>query len=771
VKGPSIRQRLFLAMMAVIGGFAVFTYWVMDELVDRILENEIAQSLGQARESYESFAALRDAVQMDRARSIAQVPHLRAVLDTPGVDAATVRYSLSQLGEAVASSLLFVTDARGHLLADTLGPEGGAARDLADSGVAEALAGRDHGGIADYAGGSYLLALSPVTLDSTVIGVLGVGTPLASYLAELGSVTGLEACMLRGSDVLASTPDDPWSAARSGADPADSAAWNGLAASGFERRTLDGRDYLVTTIPVEPGGVRLVLSRPLDGLLAQFAGAKREILWVGLVLTALGFLVSDWISRRTARPIQELTAAAHALARGELAVEVREESGGEVGVLSRAFNDMSRRLEALLRETLLKARAAEQASEAKSVFLATMSHEIRTPLNGVLGFAEQILATPLSPEQREHLLLVQRCGQDLLAILNDVLDVARLEAGHMRVEQIEFHLTPCLQRAVDSLRPAILAKGLALDVRVEPGTPEFLRGPALRVQQVLRNLVGNAAKFTARGSISVRAERVAETATEVELMIEVSDTGPGIPADQLGRLFQPFSQLDSGASRQHGGAGLGLVICKDLVTLMGGEVGVRSTPGAGSTFWFTARLEKRSPLETREPEPALPSAVTAAAPHDERPTASPALASTAPERPRGRVLVAEDNRINQRITTVVLAKAGWSCAIAENGIQAVEKALGEHFDLVLMDCQMPTMDGFEATRRIRAHEQTTGEHVPIVALTANALEGDREACLAAGMDAFIGKPFQAAHLVATVERWAAVDAGAPGRAPGTGAQT
>jgi CheY-like chemotaxis protein len=243
------------------------------------------------------------------------------------------------------------------------------------------------------------------------------------------------------------------------------------------------------------------------------------------------------------------------------------------------------------------------------------------------------------------------------------------------------------------------------------------------------------------------------------LRVSVQDTGIGIAPERIGRLFQPFAQLDSGASREYGGAGLGLAICKELAALMRGEVGVDSTPGVGSTFWFTARLGEPRADEAREPaariRPALP------APREEvRPRGAPWLADPlARERRKGRrILVAEDNRVNQRVIAVVLDKAGWSHALAENGAQAVEMFAAQAFDLVLMDCQMPVLDGLEATRRIRALER--GGRVPIVALTANAFPGDREACLAAGMDDFVAKPFEAGALVARLDRWLAERAAA-----------
>lgn len=751
MKRIGIRLRLFLAMMAVISGFLVLTYGVMDGLVDRFLEAEIANSLERARKACTSFTAVRKAVLIDQARSVAQVPHLRAVLDTPDVDEQTVSYTIATLSEAVGASLLFITDGRGHLLASTRPDWKRQPNEAVDSSFEQVLAGEDHCCIWEYGDDRYLVAVSPVLLDSSVLGLLGLGYPLEDHIEDLHGATGLDVTVVRGDEVLASASDESFISPLRNA-----AAWSSVALERSSPLSVGGREHMATAIPIEEGSVRLILSRPLDQVLMYFRRARTEILFIGLAIAALGLLVSQWISERTARPLRELRDAANAFARGELSVEVRVRTEDEIGMLGRAFNGMARQLAALMQKAIQKAKAAEEANEAKSAFLATISHEIRTPLNGVLGFTEQVLGTPLSNEQRDHLLLVQRSGQDLLAIIDDILDFAKLEAGQLRLERIEFHLPTFLRRAIDSLRPAIDAKGLSIDTVVEEDVPHSLVGPASRLRQIVLNYVSNAVKFTAQGSITIRASLVSQTESDAIIRIEVRDTGIGISSDRLSQLFKPFSQLNSGANREYGGTGLGLAICKDLAGLMNGEVGVNSAPGAGSAFWFTVRLAKRSAAPGAEQAPALAARQTASAqavssggPRERDP-------ETFRRRSGQRILVAEDNRINQKVTGVILSKAGWPHVIAENGRQAVDLALAELFDLILMDCQMPTMDGFEATRRIRESEQRTDRHVPIIALTANALEGDRAACLAAGMDDFVGKPFKAAELEALLDRWLGV---------------
>jgi len=369
---------------------------------------------------------------------------------------------------------------------------------------------------------------------------------------------------------------------------------------------------------------------------------------------------------------------------------------------------------------------AAQASRAKSEFLANMSHEIRTPIHGILGMADLAIDSPPGPEQQQYLKLVKQCGASLLAVINDVLDLSKIEAGRLRLDSASFGLRELLRSATAEPSMRARQKGLQFSVEIGPDVPDALMGDAGRLNQILLNLAGNAIKFTEFGriSIGVRLQVLKQTSTVLE--ISVQDTGIGIEQGKLRVIFDAFEQGDNSVTRKYGGTGLGLAISRSLVTLMGGRIWAESKPGEGSTFFFTVELALGATGGRAVPKPSGESLV--------------------PGRSL-RILLAEDNTVNQLVATRLLQRQGHDVVTACNGEEASTVASQQAFDAILMDVQMPVLDGLMATRRIRQREAGIGAHVPIIALTAHAMQGDRSICLDAGMDAYLSKPIVPADLL------------------------
>ena len=409
-----------------------------------------------------------------------------------------------------------------------------------------------------------------------------------------------------------------------------------------------------------------------------------------------------------------------------LIVRVTDRRTKEGGVVS-VFHDVT----AAERRLAQAKMNAEAANQAKTQFLATMSHEIRTPLNAVLGLNELMLHSSLDSQQRRHAELIGSSGRLLLALINDILDVSRIEAGHLQLASAPFSVRTAAEGVVALMRERAVAKGLALHLEIVPNDDALIQGDVIRIQQILFNLVGNAIKFTDHGSVRVTAAIQPGAERTLTLRLTVSDTGIGIPESAMPTLFDRFTQADSTTMRRYGGSGLGLAITREIVQLMGGTVATTSTPGQGSRFIveIPSRFVERAEL-------------------------APAVAASGPAeaaRPALRILVAEDNDVNQILINAVLARMGHVVHLVANGHLAVEAVRRGDYDLVLMDLQMPGMDGMEATHAIRALGGARAE-LPIIAMTANAFEEDRQACLAAGMDDYVAKPIDVERLSQAIAR-------------------
>ncbi|MDF2438642.1 MAG: rpfC 3 [Bacteroidota bacterium] len=496
----------------------------------------------------------------------------------------------------------------------------------------------------------------------------------------------------------------------------------------------------------------ICLKVDLSDIQGQLYKKIRLALGIVVIAALLAYFLAYFLQKYISKPITDLvTVMEQVMESGNYSLRSKFKGKDEVAKLSMAFNKMigeiqhhdqvlsetNNQLERRVEERTLELREkneklvaakalAEQSKTVKEQFLASMSHEIRTPLNAILGFQELLKETPLTAEQKEYVESVDFAGKNLLVIINDILDLSKIEAGKFVFEETEFNLDEIIKSVIELVEYRSYEKNLSLSLEIDAAIPKSLMGDSARLSQILLNLIGNAIKFTEKGQVMISADLLEETSTDVKCKFTVRDTGIGIPKDKIKMIFERFTQASSDTTRKYGGTGLGLTIVQQLVELQGGSIDVESEVGKGSSFSFHLRFKKTVGGQEKISQ------------SDQRITANPNV--------RYRVLLAEDIPLNQRLVQKIMMKWQFSLDIANNGAEAIEKLKKNNYDLILMDIQMPEIDGYTATKIIRAMEDPVKKDIPIIAITAHASNSEAEKCINIGMNAYISKPFNAGNL-------------------------